>query len=98
MITCTMHTVGYRFEFRSPEEAFGLVLRSVRKARGMTQGELARKSGYHNNFICLLEKGRKTPSLRTFIDISTALGVPASWMLKQVERCQQQAQAESRVA
>ncbi len=70
---------------RTVEGAFGEVLRCVRKARNYTQLELADLSGCSNKLICLLERGHRVPSLRNILDLSSALGVPAAWLIRKVE-------------
>jgi transcriptional regulator with XRE-family HTH domain len=67
------------------EGAFGDVLRRIRKDRGLSQDELGFKSGYHRTYISQLERGEKSPSLRTIINLATTLGVKPSFLLKQVE-------------
>ena len=71
---------------RSPEEAFGLTLRRIRRKRGLSQQGLADKSGYHRTYIGLLEGGQKRPSLRTIFNIAATLQVKPSEILKEVER------------
>ena len=71
---------------RTPEVAFGLTLRKIRRKRGLSQQGLADKSGYHRTYIGLLEKGQKSPSLRTIVNIATTLQVKPSALLQGVER------------
>jgi transcriptional regulator with XRE-family HTH domain len=70
----------------SPESAFGLVLRNVRESRRLSQEELAAKSGYHRTYIGQLERGEKSPSLRTIFNLSSALKVSTSVLVQRVER------------
>jgi transcriptional regulator with XRE-family HTH domain len=70
----------------SAEEAFGLVLRKVRQDRGLSQEELAARAGYHRTYIGQLERGEKSPSLRTLLNISITLGVSPSALIRKVER------------
>lgn len=69
----------------SIEATFGGVLRTLRCGRDMSQEELAHVSGYHRNYIGLLERGEKSPSLRTLFNLSGALSVALSDILRQVE-------------
>ena len=69
----------------SPEEAFGLVLRAARNKAGISQEVLAAKGGYSRNYISELERGCKSPSLRTLVNLSTVLNTRPSVMLKRVE-------------
>ena len=70
----------------NPERAFGLTLRRIRQKRGISQQWLADKSGYHRTYIGMLERGQKSPSLRTIFNVATALQVKPSRILKAVER------------
>jgi len=58
-----------------PEDAFGLVLRSQRQERGMSQETLALDSNLDRTFISLLERGLRQPSLRTIIQLARSLGL-----------------------
>ena len=54
----------------SPEEAFGMVLRAARKHANMSQEVLAFKAGYSRNYVSELERGWKSPSLRTLVNLA----------------------------
>ena len=69
----------------SPEEAFGRVLREIRKSRSLSQDELAAKSGYHRTYIGLLEQGEKSPSLRTIFNLAKALESSPSAIIRGTE-------------
>lgn len=69
----------------SAEEAYGMVLRAARKRFGISQDVLAFKAGYHRNYISELERGFKSPSLRTLVNLATVLEMKPSAMLKRVE-------------
>jgi len=66
-------------------EAFGAVLREVRKERGLSQEELGFESGYHRTYVSLLERGLKSPSLQTIFELSRALKFSPSGLLARVE-------------
>jgi len=70
---------------RTAEGSFGVVLRELREEQGFTQEELAFKSGYHPTYIGQLERGRKSPSLRTLMSLAGTLKVPSSELLRRVE-------------
>ena len=74
-----------RAKSTSAEDRFGQVLRELRTARGLTQEDLAFQSGYHSGYISLLERGNKSPSLRTIMNLATVLKTPASEILQRVE-------------
>jgi transcriptional regulator with XRE-family HTH domain len=70
---------------RTEEACFGAVLREARKTRGLTQEELAFESGYHPTYIGHLERGKKSPSLRTIMSLARVLQTRGSEMLRCVE-------------
>lgn len=71
---------------RLREQTFGRVIQQVRKERGFSQEQLGFKSGYHRTYISFLERGLKSPSLSTIMDLADTLNVPASELLKRAER------------
>lgn len=70
----------------SPEVIFGAVLRDLRTRRGISQEQLAALSGYHRTYIGQLERGEKSPSLRTLFAIGPVVHVTPSALLRRVER------------
>src|ERR1017187_8871697 len=71
---------------KRPERACGRVLRSGRQSRGLSQEELAARAGYHRTYVGQLERGEKSPSLRTIFNLSSALEVRPSALIRRVER------------
>jgi transcriptional regulator with XRE-family HTH domain len=67
------------------EALFGQVMRKIRKERGLSQEELAFQSGYHPTYIGQLERGKKSPSLRAIMRLSSALTIAGSELLGRVE-------------
>jgi DNA-binding XRE family transcriptional regulator len=59
----------------------GARLRELRLAAGLTQAELARRTGIHRPNIARVEAGRHTPSLETLARLATAIGVSATHVL-----------------
>ena len=57
-------------------DAIGGAIRALREARGIRQGDLAKKTGMSAAQICRIEKDRHAPSVRTLRRIADALGVP----------------------
>lgn len=70
---------------KTPEDCFGEVLRELRQKHGVTQEELAFKSGYHSTYISQLERGRKSPSLRAITSLAGALETSGSELLRRME-------------
>lgn len=60
---------------------FGERLQRVRKSKGITQEELAVKLSMHKNYVGLIERGERNPTVRTLYKISKALKVTASEIL-----------------
>ena len=56
----------------------GLRIKTLRKAKGLTQEELAEAAGISLTFMSVTERGRHIPSLKTCELISNALGVTLS--------------------
>ena len=54
---------------------FGRNIQRIRKKAGLTQEELAEKTGLSTTYIGYIEIGQKRPILRTLNKIATALGV-----------------------
>lgn len=47
----------------------------IRKGRGLTQEQLADRSGFSQQYLSGLEQGRRNPTVVTLYEIATALGV-----------------------
>jgi transcriptional regulator with XRE-family HTH domain len=67
------------------EELFGMALRDLRKQQGLSQETLAFESGYHPSYIGQLERGKKSPSLRTMVSLASILKVLPSQLLQAFE-------------
>ena len=67
------------------EEAFGEVIRELRKVNQISQEKLAEVSNLDRSFISLLECGHKQPSLITIFQLAKAFKLPASKILSLVE-------------
>jgi DNA-binding XRE family transcriptional regulator len=59
----------------------GARIRELRLAAGLTQAELARRTGIHRPNIARVEAGRHTPSLETLARLAAAIGVPTASVL-----------------
>ncbi|MFN7696400.1 MAG: helix-turn-helix transcriptional regulator, partial [Deltaproteobacteria bacterium] len=59
----------------------GTRIRELRLAAGLTQAELARRTGIHRPNIARVEAGRHTPSLETLARLAAAIGVPTASVL-----------------
>lgn len=68
-----------------PIKEFGLVVKQLRKALGLSQEALADEANLDRTFISQLETGTKQPSLTTIFRLAVALQVEASELLRRVE-------------
>ena len=66
----------------------GQAIVTIRKARKMTQKELAERCSMSQNALCDLEKNRSHPPMATLKKLQVALDVPQSYiMLYAIEDC-----------
>lgn len=57
-------------------------VRRTRKLRGLTQEQFAEKSGFSQQYLSSLENGKRNPSVITLYEISVALEVQPSDLLR----------------
>ena len=55
--------------------SFGSHLRSIRLNKNLSQVELAYKGGFDRNYIGMLERGERNPSLINLVRLSKALNI-----------------------
>lgn len=67
-------------------EAFGRVLRDLRKEAGLTQEQLGLEAGMQRNFISLMELGQKQPTITSIMRLAKALHRPAGDIVTMVEK------------
>jgi transcriptional regulator with XRE-family HTH domain len=75
-------------ESRTLAEAVGAELTHLRVARRWSQQKLADALGYTERYIGQLERGTKSPTIRTLADIAQALSTKPSSILRAAERRQ----------
>ncbi|WP_371880052.1 helix-turn-helix domain-containing protein [Caballeronia sp. S22] len=71
------------------QKAFGLSVSAERKARKLTQLELAELANISTSALSVLERGLRPSGFDTMESISTALGVPLSTLFRRAEDLQQ---------
>lgn len=71
---------------KTPQIAFGVVLRQLRERAGFSQDSFAHATGYHRNYIGQLERGEKSPSLSALFNLTQALDRLPSQFLPLVEK------------
>ena len=55
---------------------YGKAIRIVRAAKGLSQRDLARLTGYNSSYVSLLERGLREPATSTLKKLARVLGVP----------------------
>ncbi|MBS0218782.1 MAG: helix-turn-helix transcriptional regulator [Proteobacteria bacterium] len=64
---------------------FGRVLRDLRKQAGLTQEQLGFEAELERNYISMLERGERQPTLTTLIKLARPLRRKASYLVALVE-------------
>jgi transcriptional regulator with XRE-family HTH domain len=64
----------------------GAEIRKARLAAGISQDDLAYAARVDRTYVSLLERDRRSPSVKVFVDLCTALGISPSQLLARVER------------
>jgi len=64
---------------------FGIVLRRLREAAKLSQEDLASQAQLHRNYVGLLERGERTPTILIVDQLAKALGTTMSKLLRKVE-------------
>jgi transcriptional regulator with XRE-family HTH domain len=64
---------------------FGRVLRDFREDAGLSQERLAHDSGLHKNYVGEIERGLKSPSLKSITALASTLKVLPSELLREAE-------------
>jgi len=67
------------------QQQFGTVLRRQREAAGFSQESLAAKANLHRNYVGLLERGQRMPSILVVQQLAAALGTTMPELLAEVE-------------
>lgn len=65
-----------------PRRLIGLRIRELRTEHGLSQEELAEKSGLHRNYIGGVERGERNVALLNIVEIARALNITPSELLK----------------
>lgn len=64
--------------------AFGLRLRAEREKQGLSRLALAEIAHTEEGYIVQIERGKRSPSLRTFINLLSALGVSSDSLIFEI--------------
>jgi DNA-binding XRE family transcriptional regulator len=69
-----------------PEKAFGIVVREIRHAAGLSQLDVYIKFGIDRTQLSAIERGVQSPTLRTIVRLSQAFRVTPTEMMHRMER------------
>jgi len=67
------------------DQGFATVLRKLRLEKGLSQEAFAFEAGIHRTYVSQLERGLKSPSLKTIQKIATVLNITLSELMALVE-------------
>lgn len=74
-----------------PDKSFGVALREIRTAKGLSQEGLAHEAGVDRSYVSLLERGIKSPTLRMVFKLAAILGVSAAELVARTEAAMREA-------
>jgi len=69
-----------------PEKAFGLALRQLRQEKGVSQEQFAFDAGLDRSYMSMVERGLRSPTMRTVLRFADTLGVPPSEIVLRMEQ------------
>jgi transcriptional regulator with XRE-family HTH domain len=64
---------------------FGRIVRRRREAAGLSQEELAERTGVSRNYVGMIERGETNPTLVVLHDLAVALGVSMNSLIGDLE-------------
>jgi transcriptional regulator with XRE-family HTH domain len=70
---------------KSELQQFGDQVRTLRKARGLSQEQLAERTGLHRTYIGGIERGERNVSLINIVRLANALEVSPSDLLQGIQ-------------
>ena len=68
-----------------PKKAFGQALREARQSKGISQEDLAERSGLDRSFISLVERGIQSPNIVVLLKVAAVLGISAAELIAKTE-------------
>lgn len=64
--------------------AFGARVRELRTGSGLSQEQLAERSGLHRTYVSSVERGQRNVGLDNILRLAAALDVPAAALFRDV--------------
>lgn len=81
-----MQAMSRRKEPNPDAQAFGAIVRRLRKKRGLTQEKLAELADLNVSYIGFLERGENVPTLTIVLNLAQALDMNAADLVREVAR------------
>ena len=69
-----------------PEKAFGIVLREIRNAAGLSQMDVDVEFGIDRTYLSAIERGVQSPTLRMIVRLANAFRISPSQLLRRMEQ------------
>jgi transcriptional regulator with XRE-family HTH domain len=69
-----------------PEKAFGIVLREIRRAAGLSQMDVDVQFDIDRTYLSAIERGIQSPTLRMIVRLCDAFRVSPSDLMRRMER------------
>jgi transcriptional regulator with XRE-family HTH domain len=67
------------------QDKFGKIVRQRREAAGLSQESLAAKAGIHRNYVSLVERGLRTPTILILKQLAEALETTMASLVTELE-------------
>lgn len=61
--------------------ALGAAIRALRKARGISQEELAHRSNIDRSYMSSIERGTQNPGMMTIVQVAAGIGVSVAQLM-----------------
>jgi transcriptional regulator with XRE-family HTH domain len=69
-----------------PERAFGQALREFREAQKISQEDLAYQAGFDRTYVSMIERGLRSPTIRSLVRLAQTLNLRPSQILARMEQ------------
>lgn len=76
-----------------PDKAFGLDFREFRETKQISQERLALEAGLDRTFVSMIERGIRSPTVRSVVQLTATLEVRPSQILARMEQMLDEARA-----
>lgn len=80
-----MYLLSYPYKIML-DDPFANVLKRLRTKKGLSQEEFGLEANLHRTYVSQLERGLKSPSLKTLCKIANVLGISLSEFMTLVEQ------------